>query len=81
MKGTAVPDEIGKIVERLDLKNLQKEIRFFYPFEVQVYDEASHNENKAGRSSHTNYKKSQVQAAMKRVLCDLMRFADPNAQS
>jgi uncharacterized protein (TIGR04562 family) len=80
MKGKAVPEEIGRIVEGLDLKNLQKEIRFFYPFEVQVLDEASHTENLAGRSSHSNYKKSQVQAAMKRVLGDLMRLSEGDAQ-
>ncbi len=79
MKGKTIPDEIGKIIERLDLRNIQKEIRFFYPFEVQIFDEKSHQENLAGRSSHANYKKSQVQAAMRRVLGDLMRFSDANA--
>lgn len=76
MKGVTAPDEIAKIVERLDLRNIQKEIRFFYPFEVQVLDEKSHQENLEGRSSHTNYKKSQIQAAMRRVLGDLIKFAD-----
>lgn len=76
MKGTAVPEEIGKIIERLDLRNIQKEIRFFYPFEVQIFDEGSHRENLAGRSSHSNYKKSQIQTAMRRVLGELMRFSE-----
>lgn len=77
----ALPEEVAKIVERIDLRNVQKEIRFFYPFEVQVFDEKSHQENLAGRSSHTNYKKSQIQAAMRRVLGELMRFTERGSES
>jgi uncharacterized protein (TIGR04562 family) len=77
MKGTTLPDEIARIAERLDLRNIQKEIRFFYPFEVQIFDEKSNQDNLAGRSSHTNYKKSQIQMAMRRVMGELMRFSGP----
>lgn len=76
MKGTTVPDEMAKLIERLDLRNLQKEIRFFYPYEVQVLDQASYNEALAGRSSHSNYKKSQIHAAMRRVMGELMRYCE-----
>lgn len=79
-KGTNMPEELSKIVERLDLRNIQKEIRFFYPYEIQVLDEASHKESLAGRSSHSNYKKSQVQAAMRRVMGELMRFCENNPE-
>ncbi|MBI2606324.1 MAG: TIGR04552 family protein [Deltaproteobacteria bacterium] len=72
VKGKTCPDEIVKIADRLDLGNIQKETRFFYPFEVQIYDEASHKENLAGRSSHSNYKRSQIRTAMRRVLGPLM---------
>lgn len=80
LKGTTVPDELAKIIERLDLRNIQKEIRFFYPFEIQALDEASHKESLAGLSSHANYKKSQVQAAMRRVMGELMRFCESNPE-
>ncbi|MEW6055386.1 MAG: TIGR04552 family protein [Bdellovibrionota bacterium] len=78
-KGGALPENIAKTVEKLDLRNLQKEIRFFYPFEVQILDEASYRESRAGLSSHSNYKKSQIQAAMRRVLGELMRLAPTGA--
>lgn len=67
-KGKSLPEEIMQAIEKIDLKGIQKETRFFYPFEIQVYDEISHEENLAGLSSHANYKKNQVKAAMKRVM-------------
>ncbi len=72
IKGKTVPEEILKITEGLDLKNIQRETRFFYPFEVQVTDEISHSENVKGKSSHGNYKKSQVKAAMTRVMASFL---------
>lgn len=80
MKGTSVPDELAKLIERLDLRNIQKEIRFFYPFEVQTLDEASSKEALAGLSSHANYKKSQIMAAMRRVMGELMRFCESSPE-
>jgi uncharacterized protein (TIGR04562 family) len=79
IKGAPLPDEVAKIAERIDMGNIQKEIRFFYPFVVQVFVESSHQENLAGRSSHANYKKSQIQAAMRRVMGELVRFGGRTA--
>ncbi len=67
-KGKTMPEEVMSAIDKIELKGIQKETRFFYPFEVQVYDEISHKENLAGMSSHVNYKKNQVKAAMKRVM-------------
>ncbi len=67
-KGKLMSDNVLAAIEKIDLKAIQRETRFFYPFEVQVYDEVSHKENLAGLSSHVNYKKNQVKAAMKRVM-------------
>jgi len=61
-------DEVVKAVERIDLKYVQREIRFFYPFEVQVVDRMSAEENERGRSAHSEYKRAQIQTAMKRVM-------------
>ena len=69
-----ISEELVKAVEKIDLKSVQREVRFFYPFEVQLVDEKNHNENLEGQSSHQNYKKSQVQAAMKRVMGELANF-------
>src|SRR6185312_744242 len=60
VKTKAPNDEIVKTVERLDLKHVQREIRFFYPFEVQVVDKKSAEENEKGRSAHSEYKRAQA---------------------
>ncbi len=69
-----ISEDLSKAVEKIDLKTVQREVRFFYPFEVQLVDEKNHSENLEGQSSHQNYKKSQVQAAMKRVMGELVNF-------
>ncbi|OFZ81805.1 MAG: hypothetical protein A2583_11060 [Bdellovibrionales bacterium RIFOXYD1_FULL_53_11] len=61
-------DDIQKKIERIDLKYLQKEVRFFYPYEIQVMDQKSYEENERGRSAHSEYKRAQLQTAMRRVL-------------
>ncbi len=74
-QNAAVPEKIQSIVEKLDLGKLQKEIRFFYPFEVQIYDEKSFTESQTGKSAHDTYKKNQLDTVMKRVLGPLMENA------
>ncbi len=61
-------ESLFKAIDRIDLKFVQKEIRFFYPFDVQVLDEKSAAENEGGRSAHSEYKRAQIQTAMKRVM-------------
>ena len=63
--------DISKVVERIDLKLIQRDLHFFYPYEVQVLDEVSADENERGRSAHSEYKKAQIQTAMKRVMGSL----------
>jgi uncharacterized protein (TIGR04562 family) len=69
------PEEILKIIERIDLKYLQREIRFFYPYEVQLVDQKNHEENEKGKSAHSEYKRSQVLAAIQRVMGPLVHVA------
>jgi uncharacterized protein (TIGR04562 family) len=71
LTGAAGPD-IQRVIDRIDLKYLQKEVRFFYPFEVQVLDIRSHEENEKGRSAHSEYKRSQLQTALRRVMGSLV---------
>lgn len=61
-------EDVAKTIDRIDLKYLQKEVRFFYPYEVQVVDAKSHEENEKGRGAHSEYKNAQLQTAMRRVL-------------
>jgi len=67
-KQQTLPEAPAKIVDRIDTKYLQKEIRFFYPYEIQVVDQKSHEENERGRSAHSEYKRAQLQTALKRVM-------------
>ncbi len=67
-KSASANPEIQRVVDRIDLRYLQREVRFFYPFEVQVLDQASSDENEKGRSAHKEYKKAQVHTALKRVM-------------
>lgn len=67
-RSKAVDDEWNRAIDRIDLKYIQKEVRFFYPYEVQVVDRESAEENEKGRSAHSEYKRSQVLTAMRRVM-------------
>ena len=51
----------------LDTSPISRDIRFFYPFEVQITDQESHLKNTQGEASHVEYKKSQLKSAMKRI--------------
>jgi uncharacterized protein (TIGR04562 family) len=64
--------EVLKALEKIDLKYLQREIRFFYPFEIQIADRVSSEENERGRSAHSEYKKAQAQTALRRVMGSLI---------
>lgn len=44
----------------------------FFPFEVQVMDIRSWETNTTGRASHAKYKKSQLKAARRRVLIEVL---------
>jgi uncharacterized protein (TIGR04562 family) len=68
LKQRGAPEDMARTIERIDLKYVTKDIRFFYPFEVQVVDQRSNEENERGRSAHSEYKKAQVQTALKRVM-------------
>ncbi|HXH31651.1 MAG TPA: TIGR04552 family protein [Bacteriovoracaceae bacterium] len=51
----------------LDTSPISRDVRFFYPFEVQLTDYESHLKNTQGEASHHEYKKSQLKSAMKRI--------------
>ncbi|WP_020591687.1 TIGR04552 family protein [Kiloniella laminariae] len=54
-----------------------KQIRFYFPFEIQILDEASYLSNHSGAASHAQYKQRQVQAVRRRVLGSLCKKRDP----
>ncbi len=47
----------------------------FFPFEIQVMDKKAWDINTTGKASHTKYKKSQLRAARRRVLNEIIPSA------
>lgn len=66
---------LAKKVLSLDTALISRDVRFFYPFEVQVVDEESHKMNTEGVASHSEYKKSQKKSAMYRVFRELLEHS------
>ncbi len=58
----------------LDTTPISRDVRFFYPFEVQITDEQSHQQNTQGEASHQEYKRSQVKSAMRRIFKPLIEL-------
>ncbi len=65
---------IAKQLLALDTTPISRDVRFFYPFEVQITDELSHQQNTQGEASHQEYKKSQVKSAMRRIFKPLIEL-------
>ncbi|HLW56920.1 MAG TPA: TIGR04552 family protein [Bacteriovoracaceae bacterium] len=62
----------------IDTTPISRDVRFFYPFEVQITDADSHVRNTQGEASHEEYKKSQVRSAMKRIFKQLIELKNLN---
>lgn len=77
---TSQDPEIQKVLERIDFAHLQKEQRFFYPFEVQIMDRVNFEEAESGRASHAVYKAAQAQMAMRRVLGQLLPSTEADGE-
>jgi uncharacterized protein (TIGR04562 family) len=70
-KNAQLDPNLQSLVDRIAATPMQRVTRFFYPFEIQVLDQLSFIENERGRSAHGQYKKSQQQAALFRVMGSL----------
>ncbi len=58
----------------MDISLIARDIRFFYPFEIQVMDEELFRINSEGAASHQEYKKAQKNSARNRVFKPLLKF-------
>jgi uncharacterized protein (TIGR04562 family) len=67
-------NELAKRVLSMDIALVARDIRFFYPYEVQIVDKVASLENSQGDASHQEYKRSQVQSAMKRLFKSMIEF-------
>lgn len=67
-------EELSKKILGMDYSHIARDVRFFYPYEVQIVDKAAHQINTEGEASHGEYKKLQVQTAKKRVFKNLCSY-------
>ncbi len=77
LKKLAKEDEknpLSKQVLKLDTSSISKNLRFFYPYEVQITDYESHKRNTEGEASHNEYKTAQLKSAMIRLFKPLLKF-------
>jgi uncharacterized protein (TIGR04562 family) len=65
--------ELAKKLLALDTSHIAREVRFFYPFEVQIMDLESYKSSTEGEASHLDYKRTKTRAAMKRVFWALIQ--------
>ncbi len=56
--------------------DLEDDIEVFFPFELQVLDESSAQQNAIGEANHDRYKQSQVKAARRRILYRVLNLVD-----
>lgn len=63
---------LSQALLHLDTSPISRDVRFFYPFEVQITDYESHLKNTQGEASHNEYKRSQLKSAMKRIFRPLL---------
>ncbi|MDH5414339.1 MAG: TIGR04552 family protein [Flavobacteriaceae bacterium] len=67
-------NEVTRKLLDLDTSLVANDIKFFYPFEIQISDLKSHEENTKGQASHEEYKKSQITSARDRLFTNLLEF-------
>ncbi len=65
---------ISQALLNLDTSAISRDVRFFYPFEVQLTDYESHLKNTQGEASHDEYKRSQLRSAMKRIFRPILEI-------
>lgn len=65
--GSECGEEVKKKISGLDLSSLTRDVEFFYPYEIQVVDESTNQNNKEGDASHSEYKRIQLISARDRL--------------
>lgn len=74
-KGVLTDDnELARRVLTMDISLVARDIRFFYPYEIQIVDADAFRENSQGEASHQEYKRLQVQSAMKRIFKAMIEY-------
>ena len=73
---TSNPEEndLARRVLSMDISLVARDIRFFYPYEIQVVDQDAFRENSQGDASHQEYKRQQVKSALKRIFKPIIEY-------
>lgn len=71
-------NELARRVLSMDISLVARDIRFFYPYEIQIVDQTAFVENSQGDASHQEYKRQQVLSAMKRVFKSMIDYKNLN---
>lgn len=67
-------NELARKVLNMDISLVARDIRFFYPYEIQIVDHEAFKENSQGEASHQEYKRHQVRSAMRRVFKSIIEY-------
>jgi uncharacterized protein (TIGR04562 family) len=67
-------NELARRILSMDISPVARDIRFFYPYEIQIVDQEAFRSNSQGEASHEEYKRQQVQSAMKRIFKAMIEF-------
>lgn len=65
---------LSQALLHLDTSAISRDVRFFYPFEIQITDYESHLKNTQGEASHAEYKRAQLRSAMKRIFRPILEL-------
>jgi uncharacterized protein (TIGR04562 family) len=79
-KEETTDENLAKKILSMDVSLIARDIRFFYPYELQIVDLESHKKNTSGEASHVEYKKLQVVSAKNRVFKTLIEYKNLSAE-
>ncbi len=66
--------ELAKKILAINQSFISNEILFFYPYEVQIMDNDTYNNNMEGDASYMKYKRIQLKAATYRIFSSLIEY-------
>jgi uncharacterized protein (TIGR04562 family) len=66
--------ELSCLISKVDLKHLQEEYTFFYPYELQILDTKSYQDSLTGEASHRQYKRKQKKETLCTVFKELIEL-------
>lgn len=66
------PQKQKLILDEVNLNQFDPEVRFFFPYEIQLTDFHSHQTNTQGYAAHDEYKRSKILSARQNTLLGLL---------